>query len=736
MVRHGSRRGAGTTGGGEVQRKEATPGRQTLADLAMRQVAESAAAQGRDPTVNDVASAAIEGKGAGSPVPAGVRGVAESHLGADLSDVRVHTDEAAGARTQAMGARAFAYHRDVFLAPGESAGDVQLMTHELTHVVQQGAAGPAVQRKVEVAPSNHPAEAEADAVAAQAAKGARPDGAIVEDGQEAQPGQLTKSAMIERLAQAAESEIGAAPPESQAGLRRELAQQLADYRSKDARALETALASASGAGRARNAEAYVAGARARMRDQAAATSSAAPATAAAAVAQMGPSQSIDGAAAKAAEGPLGESLGHVEVHTGPAAARFAAQHDATAVAVGDHIAFGAGQYQPGTPHGDALIAHELAHVVQTKGADPDAPLARSDAAAEDHADDAAAAAVAARHAPGESTVQPASPGVLKRPMSLSRCDGAERRRIEAQARALATELQTLIAGAHWKGPGGIRERVYPRESAAGIRRAKERKQGARPDLTGLGQIRTLEHFAGAIRALQGTWSAKTPQVRTTDIGAAVSAEMTAAGVPRFLNVVSEPMEWKGFFTAGDWVFHISQDMVNAAALNDADAAEVCNTALHEARHAEQAFLGARFKAGPPDNLIDPTALAGDTGIPVAIAREAVRVKFDARTDPTVAALGRQMYQANVTDGAANQRISDDDGMREMETAKRDAQAALTALQAAPSAATIASATTKRDALRAAITVVEQRYTLYRNIPYEADAHEVGDAAEQAFRGWP
>lgn len=46
------------------------------------------------------------------------------------------------------------------------------------------------------------------------------------------------------------------------------------------------------------------------------------------------------------------------------------------------------------------------------------------------------------------------------------------------------------------------------------------------------------------------------------------------------------------------------------------------------------------------------------------------------------------------------------------------------------------AITKRNALRAQIIEVERLYTLYRNIPYEADAHEVGDAAEQALRGWP
>jgi hypothetical protein len=90
----------------------------------------------------------------------------------------------------------------------------------------------------------------------------------------------------------------------------------------------------------------------------------------AAIAQMGPGRPLDAAAATAATRVLGQPPGEVTVHIGPEAERFAARHQARAVTVGSHIAFGAGQYRPGTPDGDQLIAHEIAHVIQMRGADP------------------------------------------------------------------------------------------------------------------------------------------------------------------------------------------------------------------------------------------------------------------------------------------------------------------------------------------------------------------------------
>jgi hypothetical protein len=91
-----------------------------------------------------------------------------------------------------------------------------------------------------------------------------------------------------------------------------------------------------------------------------------PDAARAVIARMGPGRPLDPAAARAVADVLGRSPGDVTVHIGPHAEQFAAQHQARAVTVGSHIAFGAGQYRPGTPDGDRLIVHEVAHVIQMR----------------------------------------------------------------------------------------------------------------------------------------------------------------------------------------------------------------------------------------------------------------------------------------------------------------------------------------------------------------------------------
>ncbi|MDQ3920041.1 MAG: DUF4157 domain-containing protein, partial [Acidobacteriota bacterium] len=61
---------------------------------------------------------------------------------------------------------------------------------------------------------------------------------------------------------------------------------------------------------------------------------------------------------------FGRSLADARLHTDGAAARLASSFSARAFTVGNDIAFGAGQYRPGTLEGDLLIAHELAHTTQ------------------------------------------------------------------------------------------------------------------------------------------------------------------------------------------------------------------------------------------------------------------------------------------------------------------------------------------------------------------------------------
>lgn len=75
---------------------------------------------------------------------------------------------------------------------------------------------------------------------------------------------------------------------------------------------------------------------------------------------------------------FGADFSGVRVHTGEAAAAQSAQLNARAFAVGSHVFFGRGQYQPATAEGRELIAHELTHTIQ-QGAAPQRQVVRRDA---------------------------------------------------------------------------------------------------------------------------------------------------------------------------------------------------------------------------------------------------------------------------------------------------------------------------------------------------------------------
>jgi hypothetical protein len=61
---------------------------------------------------------------------------------------------------------------------------------------------------------------------------------------------------------------------------------------------------------------------------------------------------------------FGQDLGGVRVHRDGPATQAARTMGALAYTVGNHIVFGEGQYRPGTPVGDRILAHEIAHVLQ------------------------------------------------------------------------------------------------------------------------------------------------------------------------------------------------------------------------------------------------------------------------------------------------------------------------------------------------------------------------------------
>lgn len=80
-------------------------------------------------TVHDVLRAP------GRPLDASTRTEMEARLGADFSDVRLHTGSAARASTAEVGARAYTSGSHVVI--GEGGADKHTLAHELTHVIQQ-----------------------------------------------------------------------------------------------------------------------------------------------------------------------------------------------------------------------------------------------------------------------------------------------------------------------------------------------------------------------------------------------------------------------------------------------------------------------------------------------------------------------------------------------------------------------------------------------------------------------
>lgn len=153
---------AATIGNTSVNAVLRRVGRQTQGATGAQQLDES------------VARAIEARKGGGAPLDDGVREELEPVVGADLSGVRVHTDNEAHELNQAVSARAFTTGSDLFFSHGtydpSSSDGKGLLAHELTHVVQQES-GTSGLRGGEVSHPNDPAERHAESVGQAVASG-------------------------------------------------------------------------------------------------------------------------------------------------------------------------------------------------------------------------------------------------------------------------------------------------------------------------------------------------------------------------------------------------------------------------------------------------------------------------------------------------------------------------------------------------------------------------------------
>ncbi|WP_394324884.1 eCIS core domain-containing protein [Halopiger djelfimassiliensis] len=71
---------------------------------------------------------------------------------------------------------------------------------------------------------------------------------------------------------------------------------------------------------------------------------------------------------QALEEHMDDPLGDVRIYTGPQTANACQDINARTVTVSNHLAFNYAEYDPESPEGQFLLAHELAHVRQQTGA--------------------------------------------------------------------------------------------------------------------------------------------------------------------------------------------------------------------------------------------------------------------------------------------------------------------------------------------------------------------------------
>jgi hypothetical protein len=92
---------------------------------------------------NSVSNQIQSTKGSGKALPSATKSFMESRLGADFSNVNIHTDNKAANLSQELHAHAFTVGNDIYFNEGkfspQSSDGKRLLAHELTHVLQQNA---------------------------------------------------------------------------------------------------------------------------------------------------------------------------------------------------------------------------------------------------------------------------------------------------------------------------------------------------------------------------------------------------------------------------------------------------------------------------------------------------------------------------------------------------------------------------------------------------------------------
>jgi Domain of unknown function (DUF4157) len=154
----------------------------------------------------------------------------------------------------------------------------------------------------------------------------------------------------------------------------------------------------------------------------------------------GGGQPLDPGVRGVMESRLGSDFGDVRIHTDHAASESARGISAQAYTVGSEIVFQSGRYEPQTPAGQRMLAHELTHVVQQRSGPVDGSPAPGGISISDPSDRFEQAAE--RNADMVMAAQTAAPASAEAaPMAAQRQEEEEEQVQEMPVQQLAVQRQ-------------------------------------------------------------------------------------------------------------------------------------------------------------------------------------------------------------------------------------------------------------------------------------------------------
>lgn len=295
-----------------------------------------------------------------------------------------------------------------------------------------------------------------------------------------------------------------------------------------------------------------------------------------------------------------------------------------------------------------------------------------------------------------------------------------------QRAALADELERLIARAEWPA---LRPEARGAAAPGADGRAQARRRGEMPDLTGTGSVASMDSLVRGLRAIRNAWDGATSEERAGHLEQVVAELLTAADVPPAKIVVKKDWRAPASFNFRGWEIFVRASLLTPIQLTDAAACELADVLAHEARHAEQYFLAARWLAGKGATADEIVATIVDLPRPTAEAAVARGVR--GLSGPAMA-LASSMQQALGPDHQRHVQEANDTGYDELAASRDRGRAVLSRLRARPATASLEDGRAACHELEVAIAEVLRKYRVYRHSPYELDGHEAGAGAVAAF----